>query len=555
MRKKSLETSNIKQPKIETEKNIEFLKEEIKKSAIHAKDSYDYQKLCVKRNGLLSCHYEEDREDLYFYYTVKGMNPFIQVKSESREKKYQILINFSKLKELQADFLLKLTEENLYYDENGLLYLKDRDIYGRGEKPDDTYFLNAYKSFVAGVLGSKYSVKQIQESGIEICKEEKWFEPIYNCQTVEEIADVLRNVKKDYVTEQSQQMQKVKKSTYSLWRIVAIITLIGTLIGGGYAAYLSLKTVPEQRQLLAANEAFIQKDYRTCIDSLREVEPADMEKGTLYILAYSYANMESFRQDEMRNIIDNFSTSSNPKILEYWIRIGRLETKKAEEIALSLSDDKLLIYAYMKEADDLENNTKIDGSKKKQRLDELESQIEKLGDKYEPKEEETVEKIDGAVQEDTSTQEPQTDRYCTVEMINFAGGKSMGDFWDDIKKKNEERRIAGIKSDIRVLEEQIKEYEDAKKKVESAKKKCNSECEEWKEKLGELKGKEIKQTGIFEGEMANALENYINDAKEENDTAIQRTGDLVSSLGTQIEKIDDKISQLESRIKYKRSLI
>ena len=28
----------MKQPKIETEKNIEFLKEEIKKSAIHAKD-------------------------------------------------------------------------------------------------------------------------------------------------------------------------------------------------------------------------------------------------------------------------------------------------------------------------------------------------------------------------------------------------------------------------------------------------------------------------------------------------------------------------------------
>ena len=94
--------------------------------------------------------------------------------------------------------------------------------------------------------------------------------------------------------------------------------------------------------------------------------------------------------------------------MKYWIIIGKKKKKKAEEIALSLSDDTLLIYAYMKEADDLENNTKIDGSKKKQRLDELESQIEKLGDKYEPKEEETVEKIDGAVQEKTSTQEPQT---------------------------------------------------------------------------------------------------------------------------------------------------
>lgn len=38
----------------------------------------------------------------------------------------------------------------------------------------------------------------------------------------------------------------------------------------------------------------------------------------------------------------------------------------------------------------------------------MENQIEKLGDKYQPKEEETVEKIDGAVQENTSTQEPQT---------------------------------------------------------------------------------------------------------------------------------------------------
>ena len=58
MRKKSLEASNGKKPEIETEKDREFLKEEIKKSAIHAKDSYDYKKLCVKRSGLLSCRYE-----------------------------------------------------------------------------------------------------------------------------------------------------------------------------------------------------------------------------------------------------------------------------------------------------------------------------------------------------------------------------------------------------------------------------------------------------------------------------------------------------------------
>ena len=394
----------------EIPQKITCLKEEIKKSSIHAKDSYDYKKLCVDRMGLLPCRYEEDREDLYFYYDIERMIPFQNIQSESREKKYQVLINFCLLKNLQKDFVLDLQADNLYYDENGLLYLKDRDIYGRGEKPNDLRFLDAYKSFVAGVLGSKYSVTQIQESGIEICKDETWFESIYLCETAEEIADILREAKANYLMGQKQQMRKVKKSTYSIWRIVAVITLVGTLLGGGYASYLSVKTVPEQKELLAANEAFIQKDYRTCIDSLRRMAPSEMGKNTLYIAAYSYANMESFRQDEMRNIISNLSVSSNTKILEYWIRIGRLETKKAEEIALSLSDDKLLIYAYMKETDDLENDTQMEGDKKKARLDELESEIEKLGDKYEPEGEEAVENIHESAQENPAVKEQRTQK-------------------------------------------------------------------------------------------------------------------------------------------------
>ena len=55
---------------------------------------YDYKKLCVDRRGLLPCKYEEDREDLYFYYDIERMSPFQDIKVESREKKYQVLINF-----------------------------------------------------------------------------------------------------------------------------------------------------------------------------------------------------------------------------------------------------------------------------------------------------------------------------------------------------------------------------------------------------------------------------------------------------------------------------
>ena len=39
----------------ETQQKATYLKEEIKKSSMHAKDSYDYKKLCVDRRGLLPC--------------------------------------------------------------------------------------------------------------------------------------------------------------------------------------------------------------------------------------------------------------------------------------------------------------------------------------------------------------------------------------------------------------------------------------------------------------------------------------------------------------------
>lgn len=131
----------------------------------------------------------------------------------------------------------------------------------------------------------------------------------------------------------------------------------------------------------------------------------------------------------------------------------------------------------------------------------------------------------------------------------------MGDFWDEIKRKNEERRIAGIKREIRALEAEIETYEAAKEKVQNAKTNCNTETTGWQETIGKLAQKEIKQSGIFEGEMANKLETYMEEAKEENNTGIDRATDLVTELGTQIDRINDKISFLNNRIDYKRSLI
>ncbi|MGI6050900.1 MAG: type VII secretion protein EssB/YukC [Bilifractor sp.] len=364
-------------------KGHRYLREEVRKSSMRAQDPIDYEKICARRDGLLPCTYEEDREDLYFHYDLTGMKPVSEIKNESREGKYQFLINFQKLEELTDSYRFDLTEDNIYYDENYLVWVKKRDIYGRGEKPDRRKFLEQYKCFVAAVLGTHYSLKQLQESGVEICKNEKWFTPIYQCNTSGDVADILRKARDRYETREEHETRRVSRKSFLVLRIVAIVAIAAAVLGGGYAIYLSVKTVPVQSSLIAANESFIEKDYSACTEYLLDMDTEDMDIDTLYILAYSYANMESFRKDEMQNIIDSLSVHSSRQNLEYWIYIGRLQTDKAEETAMALSDDKLLVYAYMKEADTLENDTQMDGTEKQQRLTELESEIEKLGQKYE----------------------------------------------------------------------------------------------------------------------------------------------------------------------------
>ena len=161
-----------------------------------------------------------------------------------------------------------------------------------------------------------------------------------------------------------------------------IILLIQLCVGGIAVVHAGVFQMPEQKAVIDAHEAYVKKDYVQSIDSMQGISTEDMDAGTRYILAVAYASSESFRKEEIQNIIDKLSPTSNEKELDYWIYLGRLNLEKAEELAMSLSDDKLLVYAYMKEADLLESDNTINGEEKKTRLDTLEQEIEKIGKKY-----------------------------------------------------------------------------------------------------------------------------------------------------------------------------
>lgn len=360
--------------------------EVIKKSSLAAEDSFDYQKITANVQGLIPCSFKESLEEVTFIYDLTDLTSLKEIEREIQEKQRQFLVNFVKLYDVFMQYRIEINEENIFYDDNMIPFVKARDLYGREKKADEKEFLYAYKCVAGGLLSRKYQINQVLESGLEILHREKSLNRIVQAENVQELVEVLKNVRDHFLKNKKEKMKEVSKKKYSFWKITAIVMLVTGITTGALSIYYGGFIIPREKALVMANERFIARDYVGCIDSIKQIETEEMDIHTKYILATAYASTESFKQEEISNITSRLSINSNEKELEYWISLGRLDVRQAENLALALSDDKLLIYAYMKEIDLLENDSNMDGEEKKARLDTLNNEIKSLGEKYKTEE-------------------------------------------------------------------------------------------------------------------------------------------------------------------------
>lgn len=362
--------------------NENYMEEVVKKSSMAAEDSFDYMKLVTDEPGLIPCTFSESLEEVIFTYNLTGLRSLKEMDKEAEEKKWQFLVNFARLYKVYEQYRINLDEKNIFYDENMMPYVKTRDLYGREHKAEAGEFLYVYQCIAGGLLSKKYRVSQVLESGLEILKKDKKVQKLIQADDMEKFIEVLKRNRDEYHAWKEQKIREVSRRAYTVWKVLAVTMVLVGLVTGGFSIYFGAFAIPQQKALVMANERYIQKDYVGCIDSVKNMETLDMDVHTKYILAVSYASTESFKQEEISNIVSRLSINSNEKELEYWISLGRLDVKQAENLALALSDDKLLIYAYMKEIDLLENESNIDGEEKKSRLDTLNNEIKTLGEKY-----------------------------------------------------------------------------------------------------------------------------------------------------------------------------
>ena len=370
-----------KQSKPQTQENLLEIRR--KKSEMRAGNMFEYEYITRERTGLIPMQLMEEEEELIFVFTLDGLQPYSSLREEEAEYQYRFLENFYRLYQVWKDYDLLLSEDNLYYDTNFMPCIAFRDIRKVEDMPREEEFLEEYKKLTAGVLSRKFSYTQIQESGIEIVRKDRKAAFVLEDTDLPGFYDKIRQQAEEIYLNNKNNKVRLDKNKYRTRNRVIIIAAVVLLAVIVYTGYQTCVVLPRSRAVIQASRAYTVQDYVECIDRLEQIEPEQMDTYTKYILADSYARGEALNREELQNVTDQISIYSNETLLEYWIAIGRSAYDRAENFAQALSDDKLLVYAYMKELNYLEGNVTMDGEEKQNRMTELGNAIVQIGEKYE----------------------------------------------------------------------------------------------------------------------------------------------------------------------------
>lgn len=373
--------------KKQTEEQAEYIEERMKKSALHAVNSYDYKKLMYPNPHFIELEIEEEGEELILRYEVKELVPMTHIRKEDAEERLVILRNVAVLEKEREAFLFDLNPQNLYYDRNHLVYVKQRDIYETGQEQEKADWLQQYQALIGYGLQKQYGYADYKEGGLSLMKS-GFLGKIRRAENCAQLEELLAARQEELETERRQNKILLNRGSYRRLRIALGLSLVLAIGGIAYLCYDRIVVKPYQEASLAEASAYIAADYVGCIDAMQEIAVDRMENYQKYMLANAYIRSENLTQEQKDNILKNLSLKENPGRLEYWIYLGRNDVQQAIDIAMQQSDDEMLLYAYMKQKSNIESDNTLSGEEKTRQLEEVAGKMQPLMEKYESEEEE-----------------------------------------------------------------------------------------------------------------------------------------------------------------------
>lgn len=355
----------------------------MKKADMAAKSAYDYRWLEREHFFLIPCRIQEEKETICMNFDLRGMQAFDTVREEEKVRKLAVLLQLADLEELYRRYEFSLAPENLYFDTSGRIRAAIRDVALPGQRNRGKKFLRQFQALAGYTLEGSRDYEDYLSGGTDILKGRNEITELLEPETMREERRILaEHLAREREAEQKE-MCKVKRRTYKRLARFSVVSFVLALLLSGAAFYSFAWYMPRQDRFMKANEAYLKKDYITMIDQLREFSVEELGYTQKVMLAAAYVQgqgADHFSPEDKQNILDGITFQSGEEMLDYWIFLGRLEVEEAQDAAMKMSDRQLLLYAYMYELDQLEEDEELPGQEKRGRQQELMKEIRELAD-------------------------------------------------------------------------------------------------------------------------------------------------------------------------------
>ncbi|MDM5318062.1 type VII secretion protein EssB [Fictibacillus sp. b24] len=182
--------------------------------------------------------------------------------------------------------------------------------------------------------------------------------------------------KLDELDEKDKLILTIPQKKWRITRYAALGLLICFIPALIYTLYSLFFLQPRQEAFVSSNEHFLGKEYSDVVEVMSDYEVEDMPNVVQYQLASSYIINESLTEEQKGNIQNTVTLQSDPFYFQYWIHIGRGNAKEALDIARSLEDQDLIMFALIKYREELKSDDELSSEEKQQKIKEVQAEID-----------------------------------------------------------------------------------------------------------------------------------------------------------------------------------
>lgn len=307
------------------------------------------------------------------------------IKNKSEHSKW--LLSYQLVKKLNEHKMTRLIPivcpENIVFDKGYTPYLLHYGV--KDSLPpyeiDQEVILQELKATICVITDGSFSYEEYMKFQ-ETLKVKKDVESIMKAATLHEVEEILakkitdlEKLEKTYV-----HIPNKKWKTHRFVLLGFILCFIPTLV---YTVYSLVFLQPKQEAYVESNRAFLEESYSEVVTLLEKYNPEKMPYIVQYQLAAAYVVNESLTEEQRKNVENTITLQTDEQFLLYWIYIGRGMNEEALEIARTLEDKDLVMFALLKYRDEIKQDSNLSSEDKEQKLDEIQAELDEYMEEIE----------------------------------------------------------------------------------------------------------------------------------------------------------------------------